>query len=325
MSSEKINVTETPHIEGGEILVTGGGGFIGSYVIDILKNKYDLVIVDNIKPISNDVKFYQIDLCNPFSISKDFDTCIHLAGIVGGIQYFTKHPVENIRDNPRITANVFDACINSGIKHVIYTSSSVVYQYQTNFPTMEAEVYNSPPPSSAYGLSKLIGEQFCKSYHEQYGIDYTILRPFNAYGPREAPDMEYAHVIPQLIKKVLNKQYPVEIYGSGEQTRTFTYGTDIAMAYKLCLENKTAINEIFNVAGDEELRIIDVLQMIWEKTGQSKELKIKNLPPFKDDVQRRFPSNLKIKEKLDWKPQISFGKGLEMTIEWIKSNSQVFN
>jgi len=309
-------MNKKPHVEGEGVLISGGSGFIGSYVIDSLKDQFDFTVIDTVKP-KQDVKFCNIDLKNPFSISKNFHTCIHLAAFVGGIQYFTKHPVENIRDNPRMTANIFDACVESEVNHVIYTSSSVVYQHQTKFPTKEDDVENSPPPSSAYGLSKLIGEHFCKAYNEQYGLSYTVIRPFNAYGPGEFPDMDYAHVIPQLIKKVLSNQYPIEIYGSGQQSRTFTYGTDIGQAFRICIENPNAKNEVFNVSGDEEIKIIDVLNMIWKEI-KNNELKVRHLPPFPHDVMRRYPSNQKIKQKLNWEPKVRFHEGLKKTIEWLK-------
>jgi UDP-glucose 4-epimerase len=313
-------VSDEQIISGGDILITGGSGFIGQHIVEELKNDYDIVIADITEPPSKSIKFIKTDLKKPFSISNSFKTCIHLAGFVGGIQYFTKHPVENVRDNPRMTANVFDACLNSNVKHVIYTSSSVVYQHKMKFPTKEDDVYSSPPPSSSYGISKLVGEYFCRAYNEQYGLDYTILRPFNAYGPGEAPDLDYAHVIPQLIEKVLSGQYPVEIYGDGNQTRTFTFGADIGRAFRLAIENKASRSETFNVAGNDEFKIKDILEKIWNLTSQNKPLKIKHLDPFKDDVQRRYPSNQKIKEKLGWEPLTSFEEGLSKTIDWIKKN-----
>ena len=307
-------------IDGGDILVTGGSGFIGRYVINSLKDKFKVVVADLQKPPISDIDFVEIDLRNQFKISNDFKYCIHLAGFVGGIQFFTSHPVENIRDNPKITTNIFDACVNSSISHVLYASSSVVYQHQTKFPTTEEDVATSPPPTSAYGMSKLFGEYCCKAYNEQNGLNYTILRPFNAYGPGEAPDPDYAHVIPHLIQKVISGLYPVPIYGDGNQTRTFTYGTDIANAFKISLGNNAALNETFNVSGDEELSIIEVLKRIWNMTKQTKELKVQNLEPLKDDVQRRYPSNEKLKKSLNWKPQTTFDEGLEKTIEWLKQN-----
>jgi UDP-glucose 4-epimerase len=309
---------ESTGITDNTILITGGSGVLGNYIIELLKHEYKIVVADIVKPeISADISFMKVDLRKPFSLSHDFEIAIHLAANVGGIQYFTKHPVENIRDNPKMTANLLDAAIDSKINHIIYTSSSVVYQYQTQFPTVEESVVNLPPPSSAYGMSKLVGEYLCKAYHQQYGLKYTILRPFNIYGPREDLDPEYAHVIPDLTGKVLSSQFPVEIYGNGNQTRTFTHGRDAARSYLYSIKNKNAINETFNVSGNEEYKIIEVLRLIWKITGHTQELKVKHLPSLPHDVQRRFPSNRKILEKLNWKPEISFQEGLTETVEWI--------
>jgi UDP-glucose 4-epimerase len=306
-------------ISDGQILITGGSGALGSYIIEeLLNDDFDIVVADIVKPQVHDVKFVKVDLTKPFSLSNDFHVCIHLAAYVGGIQFFSKHPVENIRDNPRMTANLLDAAVNSKLRHVIYTSSSVVYQYQTEFPTTEESVFRSPPPSSGYGMSKLVGEYLCKAYNEQFGLNYTILRPFNLYGPKENPDPEYAHVIPELVNKVLSSQFPVEIYGSGNQTRTFTHGRDASRAYLSSITNKNAINETFNISGNEEIKIIELLSMIWRMTGHTKELKTKQLPPFPHDVERRFPSNRKAYQKLNWQPRISFEQGLSETIEWIR-------
>jgi UDP-glucose 4-epimerase len=312
---------ESARIKGGKVLITGGSGVLSSYIIPALLPEYygEIVIVDKIRSEERQgVKFVELDLRQPFSLSKDFEICIHLAAYVGGIQFFTKHPVENIRDNPRMTSNTLDAVLDSNVGHFIYTSSSVVYQHQTIFPTSEDSVLESPPPSSAYGMSKLVGESLCRAYKEQFGLKYTILRPFNIYGPIEKPDPEYAHVIPELIRKVLSGYLPVEIYGTGEQSRTFTHGRDAASAYLLSLKNKNAINETFNVSGNEELKIINLLGLIWTMTGHEGKPKIKHLPPFPHDVQRRFPSNRKIKEKLGWEPKTKFEDGLLETINTIK-------
>jgi UDP-glucose 4-epimerase len=308
----------SPRIDNGKLVITGGSGVLGNYIVESLKHEYDIVVADITRPEINDVKFVKVDLRKPFSLSEDFEVCIHLAAYVGGIQFFTKHPVENIRDNPKMTANLLDAAVNSKVGRVIFTSSSVVYQHQTEFPTTEESVTHSPPPSSAYGMSKLVGEYLCKAYNEQFGLGYTILRPFNIYGPKEVPDPEYAHVIPELVRKVLGGHFPIEIYGTGNQSRTFTHGRDAALAYLSSIKNKNAVNETFNVSGNEEIKIIEVLRLIWGMTGHQEELKTKHLPPFPHDVQRRFPSNQRILEKLNWRPKIAFKDGLLETIQWIK-------
>jgi len=301
------------------VLVTGGSGFLGSHIIHELKqNHYNVLVMDIKPPKQKGIGFIKQDIRKPLSIGRDFDYCIHLAALVGGIQFFHAHRALNIHDNSLILANLFEACANSNIKRIIYSSSSVVYQHAKTFPTPEEETKRIPPPSSAYGYTKLLGEYFCEAYREDRGLPYTILRPFNAYGPGEAPDMDYAHAIPQLVWKVLNCQYPVEIFGSGEQTRCFTYGTDIARAFVLSMGHPKAKNEAFNVSSNQEIRIIDVLRKIWELTDQKKPLAVKNLPPFPEDVIRRIPSTEKIKEKLGWRAEVSFEEGLTKTIRWLK-------
>ena len=126
---------ESPRINNGKILITGGSGVLGNYIVELLRQEYEIVIADIVRPEIDDVRFIKVDLRKPFSLSEDFEVCIHLAAYVGGIQYFTKHPVENIRDNPKMTANMLDAAVNSKLNHVIFTSSSIIYQHQTEFPT----------------------------------------------------------------------------------------------------------------------------------------------------------------------------------------------
>jgi UDP-glucose 4-epimerase len=309
-------------IANGQLLVTGGSGFIGSYIIKLLKEEFDIVVADRFKTKS-DTNYVKVDLTKPFSLTKNIEICIHLAAHVGGIQYFTKHPVENLRDNPVMTSNLLNAAINANVKHVIYTSTSAVYEHATTFPTTEESSTQCPPPSQPYGFSKLVGEYLCKAYNEQFGLKYTILRLSGVYGPGEDPDPEYGHVIPHLIRKVLSGQFPVQIYGTGEQTRTFTHGKDTARAFLHSIKNKNAINDSFNVCGNEEIRINELLQLIWTMTGHKEELKVEHLPPFTYDIKRRFLSNRKINEKLDWKPLISLHDGLAETIEWIRKRGHV--
>lgn len=305
----------------GQLLITGGSGFVGSYIIKLLKEEFDIVVADRFRPQS-ETKYVKVDLTKPFSLTRDIQVCIHLAAHVGGIQYFTKHPVENLRDNPVMTSNLLDAAVNASVKQVIYASTSAVYEHATNFPSTEESATYCPPPSQPYGFSKLVGEYLCKAYNEQFGLKYTILRPSGVYGPGEDPDPEYGHVIPHLIRKVLSGQFPVEIYGTGQQTRTFTHGEDTAQAFLQSIKNRNALNDTFNVCGNEEIKIIDLLHLIWTMTGHKEELKVKHLSPFPHDIKRRFLSNRKMNEKLGWKPLISLRQGLAETIEWIRRSGR---
>jgi UDP-glucose 4-epimerase len=153
MKSQKIG--------NGQLLITGGSGFIGSYIIKVLKEEFDIVVADRFKPQS-DTKYVKVDLTKPFSLTKDIEVCVHLPAHVGGIQYLTKHPVENLRNNPVMTSNLLDVAVNASVKHVIYTSTSAVYEHATTFPSAEESSIHCPPPSQPYGFSKLIGEYLAK-------------------------------------------------------------------------------------------------------------------------------------------------------------------
>lgn len=301
--------------------MTGGSGFIGSYLSERLSRNHDVTIMDVSPPLAK-TRFILQDMRKPFSIDRDVEVVVQLASIVGGIQYFTGHPAIHAHDNSLILANTFEACRKSHVRRIIYTSSSVVYEYARVFPTPEEHTADIPAPTSAYGLTKVLGESFCKSYSEEYGLEYTVIRPFNVYGPGESPDPDYAHAIPQLTRKVLSDQFPVEIYGSGKQTRCFTYASDVCDAFERCLTARRAKNETFNVSSDEEVTILKLLQTIWKITGQRRPLRVKHLPPFPNDVRRRHPSTRKIRQFLGWQARTPLAKGLKETVTWIRDSSE---
>ena len=156
---------------------------------------------------------------------------IHLAAIVGGIAQLPQAPAHAARDEQRPLQRASSARRwTCGVERLVYVSSSMVFERATEFPTTEEHLLDCPAPRSAYGFSKLAGEVYCRALHDEHGLPYTICRPFNAYGPGELPDDEpgIAHMVPDLIQKVLAGQRPLQIFGSGEQTRTLTHIDDIA-------------------------------------------------------------------------------------------------
>ncbi len=314
------------------ILVTGGAGFIGSQVVKKLLNEgHEITVADNLSKGQitnidlNKVELKKVDLCDANQVKgllKDQEYCFHFAAKIGGIGYFHKYPAEIIRDNTLMYSNLLDEALKSNsFEKMVYLSSSMVFERTSFFPSKEEDIFTSPPPITHYGFSKLIGEFYSTGYHDQYGLKYTIYRPFNAYGPGEVPENEVgiAHVIPDLIKKVyVDKQYPVEILGDGKQIRSYTYVTDLADAMGTLTFDKRTDNNDYNVANPEPYEVMELLEKIWKLCGpKDKPLKVRHLPTFKDDVLKRIPSAEKI-FSLGWKPKVELDTGLKNTLEWIK-------
>ena len=248
---------------------------------------------------------------------------IHLAAIVGGIANFHKLPFTLTEVNNALTGAVVRAAVEHDVERLVYVSSSMVFERATEFPTTEAHLSSCPTPRSAYGFSKLAGEVYTRAAHDQHGLRYTICRPFNAYGPGELPEPDepgIAHAVPDLIAKVLAGQRPLEIFGSGEQTRTLTHVDDIADGIVTAMASPAGENEDFNISAREELTVAEIAALIWEACGEDPaELELEHLPSFEVDVQRRWPSVEKARELLGWEAQVDLRAGLADTVDWLRA------
>lgn len=314
-----------------KVLVTGGAGFIGSEVVkQLLQRGYKVRVADDLsksdrKRIPAEAEFIKSDLTKPEAAEKALkgvDRCIHLAAKIGGIGYFHKYPATILSENNKIHSSVFEAAVKAKIERIVYISSSMVFESTTNFPSKEEDIRKIPPPETAYGFSKLIGEWYCKAFKEEFGLNYTIVRPFNAYGIYEKPEQEigYAHVIPDLVRKIVIGQYPLELLGNGNQTRCFTHISDVARGVVLAMGKDKALNEDINIGTDRETKIIDLAKLLWELCGRKERFKVKYVTGFSHDIKRRVPSNKKARRLLGWKPKISLEEGLPPVVEWIKEN-----
>jgi UDP-glucose 4-epimerase len=251
---------------------------------------------------------------------------LHLAAIVGGIANFHRLPHTLLDVNNALYNAVFGAAIEEGVERFTYVSSSMVFERATEFPTTEEHIDVCPIPHSAYGFSKLSGEVYCRAAHEEHALPYTICRPFNAYGPGEMPDKEpgIAHAVPDLIKKALSGQHPLEIFGSGDQTRTLTHVEDIADGVVTAMSHPAAENEDFNISASEELTVAEIARIVWEEAGRDPaEFELEHLPAFEVDVQRRWPSVEKARRVLAWEAKIGVHEGIRRTIDWMREQELV--
>jgi UDP-glucose 4-epimerase len=181
-------------------------------------------------------------------------------------------------------------------------------------------------PRSAYGFSKLAGEVYCRALGDEHGLPYAICRPFNAYGPGEVPDDEpgIAHAVPDLIRKTLSGQRPLQIFGSGEQTRTLTHVDDIAEGIVTAMSHPAAENEDFNISASRELTVAEIARIVWEGCGRDPdEFELEHLPSFEVDVQRRWPSVDKARELLGFEARIGVEDGIQSTVEWLRDQELV--
>jgi UDP-glucose 4-epimerase len=309
-------------------LVTGGAGFIGAAVVRALVARGEEVrVVDDLSKgteaaMPEGVEMISGDIANPDVCARGFrgaDVCFHLAAKIGGIGYFHRYPADILDENNLMLSRVFRTATEAGTK-VVYVSSSMVFERAAEFPTPEDALDRSPPPFSAYGFSKLVGEWYCRAFHEQFGTPFAIARPFNAYGPGEHPEREpgLAHVIPDLIEKISAGQRPIPIFGDGSQSRSFTYVDDVADAIVAIGLDPRGVGEDFNIGTGVETSIRDLLDMLWPITGADGEPDVRMEPTLPVDVQRRVPDVTKIGSVLGWRSRVTLEDGLRRTVSWYR-------
>jgi UDP-glucuronate decarboxylase len=298
------------------ILVTGGAGFIASemairlaqdpnnhvVVVDNLVtgdlDKLPLKAYDNLNFIHCDVNQYQ-DIAGVFH-SYSFDYVFHYAALVGVLRTL-RNPIKVLDDITGIR-NMLNLCKNSRVKRIFYSSSSEVYGEPVEIPQNEKTTpLNSKLP---YAIVKNIGEAAVRSYKQEYGLDYTIFRFFNTYGPKQSPDF----VISKFIKAALAGK-EITVYGDGHQTRTFCYIDDNVDTCLKTFYNDECVNDVINVGSDKEMTILELAQIVIKVTGSSSV--IRHLPALEEgDMRRRLPDNTKMMEVIQ-RPLLTLEEGLK--------------
>ncbi|MEX1003192.1 MAG: NAD-dependent epimerase/dehydratase family protein [Crocinitomicaceae bacterium] len=286
-----------------KILLTGGAGNIGSELARALLQQANtsVTVVDNLS--TGDIEklpsqfesfnFIKADANNrqemaDIMIANSFDYVFHYAAMVG-VQRTQDHPIKVLEDIDGIK-NILTLSKNTGVKRFFFSSSSEVYGEPVSIPQNEETTpLNSRVP---YAVVKNVGEAFCRSFQQEYGLDYTVFRFFNTYGPHQTTDF----VVSKFLVLAL-KNEPITIYGDGQQSRTFCYVDDNIEATLKALNENLFVNDVVNIGGAEIISILDLAELIIAITKSKSEIQF--LPPLKDgDMTRRQPDNSKMKDLL---------------------------
>lgn len=302
-----------------KVLVTGGLGFIGSNIVEeYLKKGYEVVVVDNLSTGSMDnhfenVKLYEMDIC-----SEDFlkmvedekpDVINHHAAQID-VQTSISNPLKDAKVNVLGTLNILEACRINGCR-LIYPSSAAIYGTPEYLGIDEEHPVK---PISNYGISKHTPEHYIQAYHQLYGVEYTIFRYANVYGPRQDPKGE-GGVISILVDCFLtNKKFTV--FGNGEQTRDFIYVSDLVKANMIATEQ--AFNDIFNISTGIQLSLNEIITIF--KSVLEKELAVKNSHAREGDIKHSFLLNEKAKNKIGWTPKVKVEEGFKKTFRYYDKN-----
>jgi len=318
------------------VVVTGGASFIGSHLVEALLRAGARVRVlddlssgrlSNLAAVSPDIELQVGDLRYlDFAIRalEDCDTVFHLAAAHGGRGYIATHPAD-CAGNMALDAIVFEAALRNRIEHVTFASSACVYptHLQRNPVLLKEEMVSFGQRGGAfadeeYGWAKLMGELSLAAYHKQHGIGAAVARISSAYGPRE----NESHAVSSLIAKAAIRQSPYQIWGSGEQTRGFTYVTDVVSGLVRAAEriqDATAVN----VGSDEFIPVRRVAEEIFRIVGWSPPDGIATQPGRPVGVRHRALDGSLARELLGWAPEMPLAKGLEASIAWYQAYRDV--
>ena len=306
-------------------VVTGGGGFIGSHIVEeLLRRRETVKLIDNfstgkranVEAFKNKADIIETDISegkNLVDIFKGADYVIHQAAIPS-VPKSILDPVTSHRSNVNGTLNVLIAARDAGVKRVVYASSSSLYG---DSPTLPKHEEMMPKPLSPYGAQKLFGEMYCQVFTRSYGLETVALRYFNVFGPRQDPSSPYSGVLALFIPAVLQDRRPT-IHGDGLQSRDFTYVQNVVDANLLACTVPGIGGQVFNIARGDRITVNSILQQINKITG-------KDVPPIYSepragDIKHSQADITRAREHLGYEARISFEEGLRRTIEWYRAN-----
>ena len=306
-------------------VVTGGGGFIGSHIVEeLLRRKQTVKVIDNfstgkaenIDPFEDEIEIIEADLAeakNLAQLLKGADYVIHQAAIPS-VPKSMIDPVKSHNANVNGTLQLLVACREAGVKRVVYASSSSLYGDSPTLPKHEGMM---PNPLSPYGAQKLFGEMYCQVFTRAYGLETVSLRYFNVFGPRQDATSQYSGVLALFIPAVLRDRRPT-IYGDGLQSRDFTYVQNVVEGNLLACTVPGVAGQVFNVACGDRITVNSMLQQINKITDKDIN------PIYADaragDIKHSQADITRAREHLGYEPKVSFEEGLRRTIEWYGRN-----
>lgn len=302
-------------------LVTGGAGFIGSHIVERLVSMGKSVRVfdnfsfgskENLNGIGERVEILSGDLLDLDAVQramKGVQVVFHQAAL-RSVPFSVEHPTLVNRVNVEGTLNVLTAARNAKVGRVVFASSSSVYGEEKKLPSSEQQL---PRPISPYAVSKLAGEYYCKIFTELYGLETVSLRYFNVYGPRQDPNSQYAAVIPRFICWALQGR-SLEVHGDGLQSRDFTYIDNVVAANLLAAESREANGGVFNVGQGSSYSLLDLIDLLRRILGR--ELQWFHTEGRAGDVRCTLADISQVEQRLSYRPQISFERGIAKTIEY---------
>tara|TARA_B100001750_G_C15493526_1_gene592747 strand:- start:1116 stop:2063 length:948 start_codon:yes stop_codon:yes gene_type:complete len=306
-------------MSGKKILVTGGAGFIGSHIVDrLIDLGHEVTVVDslssgNVDNLPSNISIHQKDISDQ-DLSEVFEketpeVVFHLAAQIS-VQDSMRNPSKDAVSNVLGSINVFENCVKYGVKKVIYTSSGgAMYGEPLYLPCDENHPVN---PLSHYGVSKFAVEKYLHVHHASDGLNYTVLRLSNVYGPRQDPSGE-AGVVAIFTQAMLSRSDLI-INGSGDQERDFVYVGDVAEASALAIDNGS--NEAFNICTGRGASVNEIYRLL--KDAISYPGQATNGPAKPGEVFQIYLDPTKAMEKLGWQPDISLENGMRMTVDWFR-------
>jgi len=306
-------------------LVTGGAGFIGSHIVEELVKRGDTVRVidnfitgkkENISSFSGKIELVEGDIRDS-SICREavngMDFVLHQAALPS-VPRSIKDPILTNEINVTGTLNLLLASRDAEVKRLVFASSSSVYGDNPQLPKKEGM---EGIPLSPYAISKRVGEMYCRVFSQVFNLSTVCLRYFNIFGPRQDPFSQYAAVIPNFITKMLKDEKPV-IFGDGEQSRDFTYVSNVVEANILAANASGISGEVFNIACGERTTVNSLVENINEVLD--KKIKPSYDEPRPGDVKHSFADISKIRKTIKYEPLVSFSEGLKKTIFWFQKS-----